>query len=259
MGYQGWEYKKALPQTASEAFEWLHKIDRGDADLVIGFTMVPFPGPRGEIRGVTQYFSQCVVIPDCWGTTGATTRLVHELCHVFGAFHVAATDSVMQLGFERTPKTFHFGEPTEQTVELAKDVDFNEGVDSLSAETQAKIREIYRVHHHPLESIDEDPIVAGYRYQARRPGWVGDTERNERMQAIADCPGAAAGNAKPRPRRRSQRQRNTAGQWAEMNDQWRLAPISVLFQSSSPRQKRTKQTNETLICAQAPLMIVSGN
>ena len=108
VGYREWTYKCA-PESAGDAFEWLHKIDRGDADLVIGFTMVPFPGPRGEIRGVTQYFSRYVVIPDNWGMTGAVTRLVHELCHVFGAFHVAATDSVMQLGFERTPKTFRFG------------------------------------------------------------------------------------------------------------------------------------------------------
>jgi hypothetical protein len=185
VGFRDWDYKKA-PQTAGDAFEWLHKVDRGDADLTIGFTMVPFPGPRGEIRGVSQYFSQNVVIPDCWGVTGATTRLVHELCHVFGAFHVVATDSVMQLGFERTPKTFRFGEPTEQTIELAKDVNLKVGVDSLSSETQDKIRELYRVHHHPLEGVDEDPIVAGYRYQARRAGWVGDTARSERMQAIAD-------------------------------------------------------------------------
>jgi hypothetical protein len=185
IGFRNWEYKKA-PQTAGEAFEWLHKVDQGEADLVIGFTMVPFPGPRGEIRGVSQYFSQFVVIPDCWGETGATTRLVHELCHVFGAFHVVATDSVMQLGFERTPKTFRFGEPTEHTIELAKDVDLKVGVDSLSSETQDKIREIYRVHHHPLEGVDEDPIVAGYRYQARRAGWAGNTKLGEQMQAIAD-------------------------------------------------------------------------
>jgi len=185
VGYRAWEYRIA-PESAGDAFEWLHKVDRGEADLVIGFTLVPFPGPRGEIRGITQYFSQCVVIPDCWGTTGATTRLVHELCHVFGAFHVAATDSVMQLGFERTPKTFRFGEPAERIIELTKGVDLDVGVDSLSPETQEKIREIYRAHHHPIESVDEDPIVVGYRYQARRSDWAGDAERSGRMQAIAD-------------------------------------------------------------------------
>jgi hypothetical protein len=185
VGYRAWEYKTA-PLSAGDAFEWLHKIDRGDAELVIGFTMVPFPGPRGEIRGVSQYFSRFVVIPDCWGATGATTRLVHELCHVFGAFHVAAPDSVMQLGFERTPKIFRFGAPVEQMIALAKDVDFETGVESLSSDTQAKIREIYRAHHHPLESVDEDPVVVGYRYQARRAQWAGDTKRAGQMQAVAD-------------------------------------------------------------------------
>jgi hypothetical protein len=185
VGYREWNYRRA-PDLAGDAFQWLHKIDRGDADLVIGFTMVAFPGPRGEIRGVTQYFSRCVVIPDNWGKTGAVTRLVHELCHVFGAFHIAATDSVMQLGFERTPKTFRFGAPTEQMIELTKDFDLDEGIDSLSEETQRKIREIYRTNHHPLEDADEDPVVVGYRYQAKRASWAGDTKRSERMQAIAD-------------------------------------------------------------------------
>ncbi|HEY4312153.1 MAG TPA: hypothetical protein VGN12_22080 [Pirellulales bacterium] len=185
VGFRDWEYKTA-PQTASDAFQWLHKIELGDADLVIGFTMVPFPGPRGEIRGVSQYYSQRVVLPDCWGTSGATTRLVHELCHVLGAFHVVAEDSVMQMGFERTPLKFTFGKPTEETIELGKDVDLKIGVDSLSPDTQKRIRAIYRTFHHPLENLEDDPIVVGYRYQARRAGWLGDDELSRRMQQTAD-------------------------------------------------------------------------
>ena len=185
VGYRDWEYKTA-PQTAGDAFQWLHKIELGDADLIIGFTMVPFPGPRGEIRGVTQYYSQRVVIPDCWGTTGATTRLVHELCHVFGAFHVADADSVMQIGFERTPKVFRIGKPTEETVTLAKDVDLKVGVDSLSADTQKRIRAIYRTFHHPIENLEDDPVVVGYRYQAQRTDWNGDAKLSQRMQETAD-------------------------------------------------------------------------
>ncbi len=193
VGYQPWLYDLA-PRTANDAFEWLHKIDRGDADMVIGFTMVPFPGPRGEIRGVTQYYSPYVVIPDAWGTTGATTRLVHELCHVFGAFHVAMPGSVMQLGFERTPKTFQFGAPTEETVMLGKDFNFDQGVDSLSEDVQEKIRNIYRAHHHPIEKVEDDPIVVGYRYQVRRADMSDNTERQKQMQAVADrlSPPAAA-------------------------------------------------------------------
>ena len=191
-----WEYKTA-PQTAGDAFEWLHKIDRGDADLVIGFTMVPFPGPRGEIRGVTQYFSQYVVIPDCWGTTGATTRLVHELCHVFGAFHVAATDSVMQLGFERTPKTFRFGEPTEETDRIWRRTStWRKGSTASRRRRRNGSARSIRAIHHPLEDVDDDPIVVGYRYQAHRAGWAGDTERSQQMQrSPIGCP--AAPNCRP--------------------------------------------------------------
>ncbi len=185
IGFRTWDYQIA-PQTAGEAFERLHKIELGEADLAIGFTMVPFPGPRGEIRGVTQYYSQCVVIPDCWGTTGATTRLVHELCHVFGGFHVGTPDSVMLPGFERTPKTFTFDPANQEVVNLSKEVDLHVGVESLPADAQARIRAVYRTHHHPIENADEDPIVVGYRYQARRADWRQDAELSRRMQEAAD-------------------------------------------------------------------------
>ena len=72
------------------------------------------------------------------------------------------------MGFERTPKVFQFGEAAEQMIALTRDFDLEAGVDSLSPEAQQKIREVYRAHHHPLESESEDPIVVGYRYQARR-------------------------------------------------------------------------------------------
>ena len=92
----------------------------------------------------------------------------------------------MQMGFERTPQVFTFGESTEDVVNLAKDVDLKEGVSSLSPDVQKRIRAIYRTFHHPLENLEDDPIVVGYRYQARRAGWDGDEERNREMQQTAD-------------------------------------------------------------------------
>lgn len=182
VGFDAWEYKKAA-KTADEAFRSLHSVKLGDADLVIGFTLVSFAGPRGEVRGLTQYFSQYVVIPDGWGVPGATTRLVHELSHVFGAFHVNEKNSVMLPGFEKTPRTFEFGRAMEETMPLTHDVNLKEGVGSLSPEAQQALRTIYRTHHHPLEAIDEDPVVVGYRYQSMRAELAGDTARSAKMKA----------------------------------------------------------------------------
>jgi len=185
-GYQAWDYEVA-PKTADEGLRRLHQISPGDCDLVVAFTLVTFPGPTvgAEVRGVTNYFSQYVLIPDQWGTTGATTRLVHELCHAFGAFHVADPNSVMRPAFQKTPAKFTFGDAAEQVVRLTRKVDFRSGVESLDATTMTKVREIYRQQHHPSEPATDDPIVRGYQYQARRAKWAGDARREEAMTDAA--------------------------------------------------------------------------
>lgn len=186
-GYRAWDYEVA-PKTADEGLRRLHKIAPGDCDLVVAFTLVTFPGPTvgAEVRGVSNYFSQYVLIPDQWGTTGATTRLVHELCHVFGAFHVTDPNSVMRPAFQKTPAKFTFGDAAEQVMRLTRKVDFRSGVESLDATTMTKVRELYRQHHHPSERATDDPIVRGYQYQARRAKWAGDAKREEAMTAAAE-------------------------------------------------------------------------
>ena len=185
--YRAWDYEQA-PKTAGEGFRRLHQIEPGDCDLVVAFTLVTFPGPTAgaEIRGVSNFFSQYVLIPDQWGARGATTRLVHELCHTFGAFHVADPVSVMRPAFERTPSKFTFGEAAQQVVRLTRDVDLRRGVESLDAKTMAKVRSLYRQQHHPLERAADDPIVCGYRYQAHRAEWAGDTERAKALTETAE-------------------------------------------------------------------------
>ena len=155
----------------------------------MAFTLVTFPGPTvgAEVRGVSNYFSQYVLIPDQWGTTGATTRLVHELCHVFGAFHVADPNSVMRPAFQKTPAKFTFGDAAEQVMRLTRKVDFRSGVESLDATTMTKVRELFsRQHHHPSERVTDDPDkVPQATNTRRRAKWAGDAKREEAMTAAA--------------------------------------------------------------------------
>ena len=186
-GYRAWDYELA-PKTADEGFRRLHQIELGDCDLVVAFTLVTFPGPAAgaEVRGVSNYFSQYVLIPDQWGVSGATTRLVHEMCHVFGAFHVADPASVMRPAFQRTPSKFTFGDAAQQVVRLTRDVDLRRGVESLDAKTMEGVRKVYRQYHHPSERAADDPIVRGYQYQARRAEWSGDTRRAKALTETAE-------------------------------------------------------------------------
>lgn len=184
--WQPWNYEDGLsPESIDEAFQQLRWIDPGEQDLVIAFTLFTLPGPlaNSEVRGSTQYFSQYVMIPDQWGTTGLTTRLVHELCHVFGAFHVQTPGSVMQPYFEQgTPRNFDFGYPVEQTILAARDVDLAVGVSSLDDQAARRIRALHRLHHHPAESKREDPVVTAYKNEILRALQMRDPEHARQLR-----------------------------------------------------------------------------
>lgn len=185
---RAWDYQGGRsPKNPDETIEQLLKVNPGKCDLVVAFTMVAFPGPEAgsEIRGFTQHFSRYVVVPDQWVVAGAQTRLVHELCHVFGAFHEADPDSVMRPAYHGTPRQFEFSPVTREVIALTKGIDLTQGVASLSPETARRLREIYRAHHHPRESIDEDPIARAYGSDAQRAEMAGDQNRARKLREIA--------------------------------------------------------------------------
>jgi hypothetical protein len=126
-----WRYQKA-PRPDEQAVRMAHQIDPADCDLVVAFTLHAYDKPpqRGvEARGLANPFGQYVVLPDQWTTRSASVRLVHELCHVFGAFHSADPRSVMQPSFSKgTPQTFTFGKPAEAVLRLTRQLDLQQGV-----------------------------------------------------------------------------------------------------------------------------------
>jgi hypothetical protein len=48
---------------------------------------------------------------------------------------------------------------------LSRDFDLRRGVESLPPDNARRIRELYRVYHHPNDPPDNDPITNGYRTQ----------------------------------------------------------------------------------------------
>ena len=200
--WQPWNYDQGQsPRSIDEAFEQLHWIDPDEQDLVIAFTLFTLPGPwaNSEIRGSTQYFGQYVLIPDQWGTVGLTTRLVHELCHVFGAFHVATPGSVMQPHFEnRTPRRFEVGAPGGLTVMAARDVDLSVGVTSLDGQAARRIRALHRRYRHPSEAEHDDPVVTSYKNEILRALQQRDSERAQQLLvALAELLGQTPDQVRP--------------------------------------------------------------
>jgi len=187
--FRNWEYTGGRsPKSPDETIEQLTRFKPGKCDLVVALTLVAFPGPEAgsEIRGFTQYFSQYVVVPDQWVVVGAQTRLVHELCHVFGAFHEANPDSVMRPSYQGTPRQFEFSQSTREIVSLTKDLDLSRGVEGLAPEAARRIRELYRVAHHPREAVTEDPVSRAFEAAARRAEKFGDAATAKAIRQTAE-------------------------------------------------------------------------
>jgi tetratricopeptide (TPR) repeat protein len=120
------------------------------ADVVIGFSAQE--PRRGKL-------SKYVALP--WGLTPSFGRVsmiramvdderydlhvtvVHEIAHLFGAFHVAQQDSVMRETIQG-PRTFQFDVENGKMLRLMRDYDFERGVEAIPPEVAARITQIWR-------------------------------------------------------------------------------------------------------------------
>ncbi len=119
-------------------------------DVVIGFSA---QDPR---RGK---LSKYVALP--WGLTPSLGRasmvramvddesydlhlaVVHEIAHLFGAFHVTQQDSVMRETVQG-PRTFQFDVGNGKLLRLMRDYDFEAGVEGLSEDTAQRLNDLWR-------------------------------------------------------------------------------------------------------------------
>ena len=162
-----WDYQSA-GRPANESLSQLWKIDPGPSDLVVGFTVSDFSRWQQAELGVTNSFGQHVLIRESTSPAlAARVDLVvlHEFCHVFGAFHVDDPRSVMQPALEACPHQFTVTEPTRRVVALARNIDLRRGVESLDEATARQVSQLFQTYRHRGESQD-DLITKGYGYQA---------------------------------------------------------------------------------------------
>jgi hypothetical protein len=153
---------------ANESLIRLFDVEPGSAELVVGFTVIDVSRWQQAELGVTNNFGRYLLIREStWPALANRAELIvlHELCHVFGAFHVDDPRSVMQPAIESCPFQFTVTQPTCEVLRLARQMDLSRGVESLDDETTAKITELYRKHRHPAET-GEDPVTTGFAFQS---------------------------------------------------------------------------------------------
>ena len=176
-----WEYK-ALVDAPADQWRHLLKQSTEGVDLVVAFAgygdhfrLQPETLYTGQL-GRAAFFGQHILIADQRDIheNRAKTTLIHELGHVFGAFHVADPQSIMTPQYADLPGEaivagrLPFGEPGASMIALTRDFHFPSGVESLAPETRQAIQAAYRQHGMAHEQTSADPITEGYRYLQER-------------------------------------------------------------------------------------------
>ncbi len=126
------------------------EISFNGVDVVIGFS-----GQRPNRGKLSKY------VPLPWGLTPGLGRvsmirartgdasydlhlaLVHEIAHLFGAFHVADPNFVMRETVDG-PRTFQFDVENGKVLRLMKGYDFQEGIAAIPPEVRDRITDLWR-------------------------------------------------------------------------------------------------------------------
>ncbi len=176
-----WNYDGVAADLESR---WSRLLEQppSEVDLIVAFVgFGDYSSVAGEAAytgqlGRAAFFGQHLMVADRkdYHENRAKTVLIHELGHVFGAFHVADQNLMMYPGYMQLPTeeiiagTVSFGAIIDKVFGMTKEFDFRAGVNSLSSITQRRIQTLYRRHGLSQESRQTDPITEGYKYLQRR-------------------------------------------------------------------------------------------
>ncbi len=178
---RAWDYDGLSDDLKARWSRLLHEPPR-DVDLIIAMVGYgDYSNVGGEAAftgqlGRAAFFGQHLMLADRqdYHINRAKMILIHELGHVFGAFHVPDQNLIMYPGYLELPTddiiagTVPFGETLDEVISLTKGFTFRDGVRSLPPETQRRIQSLYRRHGLASESRETDPVTSGYRYLEQR-------------------------------------------------------------------------------------------
>lgn len=175
---QPWEYRGVTHDTRAR-LKSLLALSPETADLVVGFigfgeylkadANAYFTG----LLGMGMPFGQHVMVSgdDHYHPNRDKFVLIHELAHVFGAFHVMNCRSLMYPASDGVPAelvmegTFELEPALREVILAARNIDLQRGADSLPRETRRRIEALCREHRHPRES--RAPTLTAYSYVLR--------------------------------------------------------------------------------------------
>ena len=190
LGIQPWEYRGVARHPESR-LKALLAVRPEDADLLIGFIGFGEYYTTGELTymtgllGMGMPFGQHVMVSgdDHFHINRDKVVLMHELGHVFGAFHVDNRRSLMYPMHSGVPTEilaegkFEMEPPLREVILAARNLDFQRGVDSLDPEARRRIQTLARQYRLPRESRAPTPIAMARVVQELRENAQGNQGR----------------------------------------------------------------------------------
>jgi len=115
------------------------------ADLVVAFTAQQLTNE--DAVGLAGHLGERVIVLDLrrstWNDDSKHFTLLHELCHIFGAVHAEAEDTVMRRSVGG-PATLVLDDLNEHALAITRNRQFNDGIASLGKPALEKLLAIYR-------------------------------------------------------------------------------------------------------------------
>ncbi|MCU0872715.1 MAG: hypothetical protein MUE50_10265 [Pirellulaceae bacterium] len=190
VGIQPWEYRGVARHPESR-LKALLAVPPEEADLLIGFIGFGEYYTSGEITYITGLlgmgmpFGQHVMVSgsDHFHLNRDKVVLIHELAHVFGAFHVDNRRSLMYPMHSGVPTEiltegkFELEPPLREVVMAARNLDFQRGVDSLDPAARRRIQTLARQYRLPREARAPTPIAMARVVQELRENAQGNQGR----------------------------------------------------------------------------------
>ncbi|MDO8586340.1 MAG: WG repeat-containing protein [Armatimonadota bacterium] len=143
-----------------------------DAEIIIGITG---RSSRSRLLGFSSFYYNWLIIYDPYNGADKEEEIVstitHELCHQFGAFHVAEKTSIMNAFTYNDIKQNTFDQYTTRHMSVMRDYDFAKRLDSLSKD---KISEAAAIHQEGRAPNVPFPVASAYMYRGNHRLWDGD-------------------------------------------------------------------------------------
>lgn len=171
--FEPWSSDDDAP-SMEELLDDAGRIGPGDAELVVGLTgqvgrrTAREPIPYAS-QGKAHYFGPNLV---CWVPPSrqrredfrSATRLVHELGHVFGVWHLGTPADVMHRSGNPEPRR-RFSAPAAEAIRIVRDIDFRKGVLGVSEEQFRRLAGVFGPDHLPDQRF---PAVDALVWAANR-------------------------------------------------------------------------------------------